>query len=99
MSNLEHLVEQHVQLYESRMRHVDELAETARSHEGSKDDPELNILLAQQAQLAAYLNDMKLRSVDDWAEEELARAGPMGIWDAVAQQLEAWLERFEHRAA
>ena len=47
-------------------------------HSG-KDEPELEILLAQQAQLAAYLNDMKLRSVDDWAEEELARAGPMGI--------------------
>jgi hypothetical protein len=45
--------------------------------------------------MESHLEEMRLKSLDDWREEEIEKAGPMGIWDAVAQQLEDLVERLE----
>lgn len=35
-------------------------------------------------------------SSDNWRLASISRAGPMGIWDVVAQDLESFVELFEH---
>jgi len=94
-NNLEHMVEQHVREYESRLKHVDELVERARATEHPEVHKELDQILAHRAEMASELDSMRLKSLQDWREEEITKAGPMGIWDAVAQQLEKLVERFE----
>ena len=50
----------------------------------------------QTCALPIYVEQMKLSSLENWDTEELALAGPMGVWDALAQQLEKLVERLEH---
>ena len=97
MKHLEQMIEQQVRDYEARLNHVDRLVDRAKEIEHPEVHKELADLLARRHELAVELDEMKLKSLDDWREEELAKAGPMGIWDAVAQQLENLVERFEHR--
>lgn len=93
MTSLEHLVEQHVTEYESRLKHVDEKIQDASEAAGEELDGELQSLIKERDRLADHVEQMKLRSLEDWDKEELAQAGPMGVWDALAQQLEKVVER------
>lgn len=98
MTNTERLVEQHFREYESRLKHVDELLE--RAHKAAEKEPsavseELAALKEDRDKFAAYLEELRLKSLQDWREEEIEKAGPMGIWDALAQQLEKLVERVE----
>ncbi len=95
MNNLEHMVEQHVREYESRLKHVDELVDRAKATDHPEVHEELKSVMPQRDQLASQVESMRLKSLQDWRQEEIQKAGPMGIWDAVAQQLEALVERFE----
>ncbi|MCP5015186.1 MAG: hypothetical protein GY938_07865 [Ketobacter sp.] len=52
-------------------------------------------LIKDRDKLASHIDELRLRSLDDWKKEEIEKAGPMGIWDAVAQQLEKLIERIE----
>ena len=72
-NNLEHLVEQHVREYESRLRHVDELVERARATEHPEVHQALDQILEQRSEMAAELDSMRLKSLDDWREEGLMR--------------------------
>lgn len=98
MTNIERLVEQHVREYESRLKHVDELMERARKA-SDKETPavseELSTLKEERDKFASHLEELRLKSLQDWREEEIEKAGPMGIWDALAQQLEKLVERIE----
>ena len=96
MKKTANLVEQHIAEYDSRLKHVDELARRAVGATEQGLDSELQALIKERDRLAIHVEQMKLRSLDDWAKEELALAGPMGVWDAVAQQLEKLVERLEH---
>jgi predicted component of type VI protein secretion system len=98
MTGIEHLVEQHILEYESRLKHVDELLE--RAHKAVEKEPspvseELAALKEEREKFAAHLEELRLKSLQDWREEEIEKAGPMGVWDALAQQLEKLVERFE----
>jgi len=100
MTNVEHLVEQHIREYESRAKHFDELADKVR--EKSTDASEraairkqLEELTAERDRLMVRVDEFRLKSLDNWRVEEIERAGPMGVWDALAQQLEALVERLE----
>lgn len=95
MNNLEHMVEQHVREYESRLRHVDELVERAQASERPDPDHALQGLVSQRNDLADQLEQMRQKSFEHWREDEIERAGPMAVWDALAQQLEDLVERFE----
>ena len=98
MTSIAQLAEQHIREHESRLKHIDELL--ARAHAGAGPEraetgAELEKLTADREELAGHLEKMRLRDLGDWQEKEIELAGPMGIWDAVAQQLEKLVERLE----
>ncbi|MGD9000691.1 MAG: hypothetical protein PVF75_09770, partial [Granulosicoccaceae bacterium] len=95
---IEKLVDQHIREYESRRKHIDELLERASKGEAAKApeiSAELADIMTKRDKLASQFEELRLKSLADWQEEGIERAGPMGIWDALAQQLEKLLERLE----
>jgi len=98
MTDITQMVEQHVLAYESRQKHMDELLAHAREHVG--EGPEhaearthLDRLTQEHSRLSEELDALKRREPSDWREEEIEQAGPMGIWDALAEQLETLIEK------
>jgi DNA repair exonuclease SbcCD ATPase subunit len=96
MTKYSHLVEQHIVEFESRLKHIDELL--TRANEGVKDEQhelatELKELTAKRKELAGHLEEIRHNTLEEQREKEIEKAGPMGIWDAVAQQLEKLIER------
>jgi len=87
MTSIMHQVEQHILEHESRLGHIDELLERAGETPGVED------LQARRDELAGQLDEMKQKTAEQWQHEELAQAGPMGVWDAVAQEVEKLLEK------
>ena len=98
MTNIDNLAERHIAEYESRLAHMDELVQRANNAPGvgQELDNELRALIKERDRLANHVEQMKLSSLENWDTEELALAGPMGVWDALAQQLEKLVERLEH---
>ncbi len=91
---------QRIKEYDMRMHHLDELV--GQAEQGVKRAPEQDEAAAQLEQLkqerdklAAWLNQTRSMPLENWRQEEIIKAGPMGIWDAVAQQLEKLVERLE----
>ncbi len=100
MTDITHLVEQHILKHESRRQHVDELLERVGKEAGGaavgqEISVELEGLTQERDRLVGRLDELKQKSAEEWEKEELEKAGPMGIWDAVAQQLEKLVERIE----
>lgn len=100
MNNITQLVEQHIREHESRLKHIDELLERARKivveqPKYAETGSRLADIARERDKLASRLDDLRLRSLQDWQEEELEKAGPMGVWDAVAMQLERLVETIE----
>lgn len=100
MTSKEHLIEQHIIEYESRMRHIDELYQ--RAHEAVADKTEadeaqahLNEISAQRALLREGTDEIRAMPLDRWREDMVRTAGPMAIWDILAQKLEKFIERHE----
>ena len=100
MTTKEQLIEQHIREYESRLKHIDELYERAREAAGhpetdSGPGAELRDLQAQLKLLRETTEEIKAMSTDKWRSETTRAAGPMAIWDIVAQKLEDFIERHE----
>ncbi len=100
MTNKEHLIEQHIREYESRLKHIDELYETAHKvtehlHDDHDSRSELKSYGEQRQQLQQEADDIKTMKVGSWREETVQNAGPMAIWDILAQKLEDFIERHE----
>jgi hypothetical protein len=100
MTQIEQMVEQHIREHESRLGHLDELLQRARraaerTPEGGETSARLAELERERDRLAVRVDELKLKSLDDWQEEEIERSGPMGIWDSIAQQLEKLVEHLE----
>ncbi|MGB5324155.1 MAG: hypothetical protein WBN40_01855 [Pseudomonadales bacterium] len=98
MTSKEELVERHIREYQSRLKHVDELYQQA--HEASKhlqgDHPsriELTRIAEQHADMKAKAEVLKTMDVDNWRKETIENAGPLAIWDILAQKLEDFIER------
>jgi DNA repair exonuclease SbcCD ATPase subunit len=96
MIKYSHLVEQHIVEFESRLKHIDELL--TRANEGVKGEQqelatELKELTVKREELAGHLEEIRHNALEEQREKEIEKAGPMGIWDAVAQQLEKLIER------
>lgn len=100
MSNKERLIEQHILEYESRMRHIDELYERAhkavaeKGGEGGAQE-HLNEIAAQRSLLRESTEEMRSMPLDHWREDTIRNAGPMAVWDILAQKLEDFVERHE----
>jgi len=100
MTNKEHLIEQHILEYESRMRHIDELYQRAHQAAGKIDNADeaqsrLDELAAQRALLQETTDSFKTMPLDRWREATARNAGPMAVWDILAQKLEDFVERHE----
>jgi hypothetical protein len=100
MADIDAQIEQHIREHESRLKHVDELLERAHQIEGANAEhaearARLAELQGKRNELARWLEALKLKPLSDWKEQEIEKAGPMGIWDAIAQQLEKLVERVE----
>jgi hypothetical protein len=100
MTTKEQLIEQHVREYEARLKHIDELYERAQQAAGHPEPEEssgseLKDLQAQLSLLRETTQQIKAMPLDKWRSETLRSAGPMAIWDVVAQKLEDFIERHE----
>ncbi|MCG6862896.1 MAG: hypothetical protein LJE70_16695 [Chromatiaceae bacterium] len=100
MTNLSRMAEQHMLEYESRQKHVDELFErvrekTATGAEHSDIRARLEELEKEQDRLTVRLDEFKLKDPQNWREEEIEKSGLMGLWDALAQQVEKLAERLD----
>jgi hypothetical protein len=100
MTDENQLMRQNILEYESRIKHFDELIARADSvvgkgpeHAETRDS--LASLKQQRDKFAVWLDERRLKSLENWRAEEIEKAGPMGIWDAVGQQLEKLVERIE----
>jgi DNA repair exonuclease SbcCD ATPase subunit len=100
MTSKEHLIEQHIREYESRMKHIDELYQ--RAHQAAEkldnaDDAQtkLNELAAQRTLLQETTDSIKTMPLDKWREATVRNAGPMAVWDILAQKIEDFVERHE----
>ena len=85
--------------YQARLKHLDELLERARKKniEATEHKNELKEIVTKREELADYIGEMKRLDPEHWQQEEIEKAGPMGLWDSVAQQLEKLVERFEKK--
>lgn len=95
-------LEQPLNQYVASLRHIDELL--ARAKRGAARLPRRPELQAQiekatneRDRLSEHVDKLKTMSPDEVSEEIIGKVGPMGIWDAVANELEKVVERVEHK--
>lgn len=100
MTTKEQLVEQHIREYDARQKHVDELI--ALAEDAAKDlaqghaiKTELEQIQGQHSDLVEQTEEIKKMPLEHWREEMIQSAGPMAIWDVLAQKLEDIVERLE----
>ncbi len=99
MTTKEQLVEQHIREYEARQKHVNELLaraeEIAEAHPGHPVHSELGLYRNQHDNLVEHAEQLKKMPLEHWREETIQSAGPMAIWDVIAQKLESLVEKVE----
>lgn len=98
MTTENEMFEQHIRDYQLRMQRIDELIERAKKGMGEVEEashPELKEAMQGREKLATLYEELKLTSIENWRKEEIIKGGPMGVWDALAQQLERLVERLE----
>ena len=102
MTDINTLIERHIIEHESRLKHVDELLERAKKvadegTEGAELRAEVTELKRGREELSGRIQELKKESPEYWQKKALEKAGPMGVWDAVAQRLENLVERVERK--
>lgn len=102
MSIKDHLVEQHYIEHESRLKHIDELINSAHDKIGAvnvSDEAKLELQEIKEARnkLEKYLLEKRTKLDQRWEQNAVQDAGPMGIWDIVAQRVEKLVEYLEKR--
>lgn len=100
MTRRNDLVEQHIRLHESHLKHIDEMLQRAHEHvEAGSASPEteqeLQELRGERERLAEHLSEMKRKEPEHLERDALSQSGPMGIWDAVARRLEKLVEHLD----
>lgn len=100
MTNTEHLVHQHILEYHSRQKHLDGLFEKAKqASDHLAEDHEIKRSLRQLAEeksgLESKTKDISAMDVSHWRDETIQKAGPMAVWDILAQKLEDLIEKME----
>ncbi len=94
------LAEQRIREYDLRLRHLDEVLgyaemKLAQYPKEAEASTQLKKLKEERDKFAGWIEEFRLKRLENWQEEEILKAGPMGIWDAVAQQVERLVERIE----
>lgn len=91
MTNLEKLAEQHIKEHESRLKHIDELMKEVEKTGDEESKAELAELKEQQTKMGDYVEQLKNKS----PEQLMETAGPMVMWEFVAQKLEKLVEKIK----
>lgn len=87
------LAEQRISEYGMRLRRLDErLGHAEKKLTESPGEAEIGVQLEkleeERDRLAVWLDETWQKPLDNWREIDIYRAGPMCIWDTVAQQME-----------
>ncbi len=95
-------LEQPLNQYVANLKHIDELLARARKGAAAMPSPAAVRARIEKAQsdrdrLSESVDQLKQMPSEAVSEEIIEKAGPMGIWDAVAQELEKLVERVEHK--
>ncbi len=95
-------LEQRINQYAANLRHIDELL--SRAKQGTAGLPAHSEVHAQVAKAksdrdkaSAHLEKLRKMSSEQFSEELIEKSGPMGVWDAVAEDLEKLVERIEKK--
>ena len=101
MTDLNHMIEQHIREHQARSKHIDELAGKVRERLGESSEhkearSKLAELLAERDRLMGRVDRYRAMSREQWREDSVSRSGLMGIWDAIAQALERLAERLSY---
>ncbi|WP_455367043.1 hypothetical protein [Kaarinaea lacus] len=91
MPNIEKLAEQHIKEHEARLKHIDELIEEAEKTGDQESKAELADLKEKQTKMGDYVEQLKQKS----PEQLMETAGPMVMWEFVAQKLEKLVEKIK----
>jgi len=91
MTKYEQLAERHFKEHESRLKHIDELLQTAEQKGDEETRKELADLKKKQTEMGDYIEQLKNTS----PEKLMETAGPMVMWELVAQRLEKLFEKIK----
>ena len=94
------LVNQHILEHEARLKKIKKLYKRAHKATRHLDDDhhlrsELSEFSAKKSELKKKVKDIKTMDIKNWREETVGQAGPMAIWDILAQRLEKFVEEHE----
>jgi len=102
MTTKDHLVEQHILEYESRLKHIDELIEKAHTKIQGGSGMEtaktaLEEIKSERIGLDDHLSVIKAESGPATSDSPdiSTRVGPLEVWDNIAEQLEKLVEHLD----
>ena len=104
MTHIDALIEQHIIEYESRLKHIDEMLQRAKEAAGPEDEQQevsdagLTALERDRQTLSGQLDELKTQPAEYWQKKGFEKAGPLGMWDTVAQKVESLVERLEGKS-
>lgn len=95
------LVDQHFRENEARLLHLDEMLKkaekvTAGLDRGHHLKTEFAGYREQHDELSREAADFREISLDQWRDEMIQAAGPMGVLDILAQKIESLIEELEN---
>ena len=103
MTDVNKLAEQHILEHQSRLNHIDELLQRAKDAEQkaggqAPQSPELTALKQERDEFSDYVDSIRKDPAAYWQKKVADNAGPMAVWDAIAERLEALLERLQGKS-
>lgn len=104
MTDINKLAEQHILEHQSRLNHIDELleraSEAAQSAGGTESqNDELAALRRERDEFSDQVQAIKNDPAAYWQKNVATNAGPMAVWDAIAERLETLLERLQGKSS
>ena len=91
MTKFDKLAEQHIAEHESRLKHIDEFMQEVEQAGDEASKAELTELKEKQTEMGNYIEELKEKS----PEQLMETAGPMVMWELVAQRLEKLIEKIK----
>jgi DNA repair ATPase RecN len=95
-------LEQRINQYQANLRHIDELLSRAKQRAArlpahSELHAQLDKAQSDREKASAHLEALRRMSSEQFSEQLIEQSGPMGVWDAVAEDLEKLVERMEKK--
>ncbi|HEY5602673.1 MAG TPA: hypothetical protein VIM41_06155 [Gammaproteobacteria bacterium] len=91
MTRIDKLAERQAVEHESRLKHIDELLKQAEQAGDEASKAELEELEEKQTAMGDYIERLREES----PEQFMQTAGPMVMWELVAQRLEKLVEKIK----